>query len=361
MDKVDTIIIGGGVVGLAIAAKLSARQQVIVIDKEARFGEHSSSRNSEVIHAGIYYPTASLKHQLCIRGKALLYEHCRRHHIAAQPIGKYIIASSPAEAEQLANVYRQAQQNGVTDIRYLSPTEQQQLDYLNMTAGLYSPSTGILDSHQFMLSLLSQIEGNGGVFASHTELVATTRQAAEHSLQLRCHDEDYHIRCDTLINAAGLEAPNVLKRIAGGSSSNAKAFYCRGRYYRYQGKHPFTSLVYPLPNEHGLGVHATLDLAGQLKFGPDTQYIDGIDYHFDDSNKAQFAAAIQDYWPGLDPSRLVPDYTGIRPKLSAQQSSDFVIEFAAQHGIAGLVSLMAIESPGLTASLAIAEYIDARL
>ncbi|MEK0161505.1 NAD(P)/FAD-dependent oxidoreductase [Pseudoalteromonas piscicida] len=361
MEKVDTLIIGAGVVGLAIAAKLSHRRSVIVIDKESRVGEHASSRNSEVIHAGVYYPHGSLKHQLCVRGKALLYTHCEQLNIPFQQLGKFIVATNEEEAQNLEQIKTRAHANSVTDIDFASPkTIKQQLSYLKIHSALFSPSTGILDSHQFILSLIAEIERNGGIVATQCEFIRAERLGNDFIVTMRCDNEQFEMGCSQLINCAGLNAPDVLNKIAD-DSDKTTAYYCRGRYYRYQGKHPFQQLIYPLPNTHGLGVHATLDLAGQLKFGPDTEYIEKIDYQFDDSQKAHFVAAIKRYWPTLDESRLTPDYTGIRPKLSKNQQNDFEIQFETTHGISGFVNLMAIESPGLTASLAIAEYIEQRL
>lgn len=361
MEKVDTLIIGAGVVGLAIAAKLSHSRSVIVIDKESRVGEHTSSRNSEVIHAGIYYPYGSLKHQLCVRGKALLYTHCEQLNIPFQRLGKFIVATTEEEAQSLEQIKTRAHANSVTDLDFASSkTIEQQLSYLKIHSALFSPSTGIVDSHQFMLSLIAEIESNGGIVATQSEFMHAQQLGSDFIVALRCDGEQFEMGCSQLINSAGLNAPDVLNKITG-DSDKAIAYYCRGRYYRYQGKHPFQQLIYPLPNTHGLGVHATLDLAGQLKFGPDTDYIENIDYQFDDSQKARFVTAIKRYWPTLDENRLTADYTGIRPKLSKEKQSDFVIQFEATHGISGFVNLMAIESPGLTASLAIAEYIEQRL
>ncbi|PCK30811.1 NAD(P)/FAD-dependent oxidoreductase [Pseudoalteromonas piscicida] len=362
MDKIDTLIIGAGVVGLAIAARLSHSRSVIVIDKETHFGEHTSSRNSEVIHAGIYYPKDSLKQRLCINGKVLLYDRCQRLNIPCQQLGKFIVATNAEEAQQLARIKQAAHNNSVTDVDFASThTINQHLSDLTVHSALFSPSTGILDSHQLMLSLVAEIEANGGIVATQTEFIQSQQTAVGFTVTMHCNNEHYTLSCEQLINCAGLTAPDVMAKITGSSKTQAKAYYCRGRYYRYQGKHPFAHLVYPIPNTHGLGIHATLDLAGQVKFGPDTEYVNNIDYRFDDAQKAQFVRAIKQYWPGLDPNRLTPDYTGIRPKLDRHQQSDFVIEFEATHGIANFVNLMGIESPGLTACLAIAEYVEQRL
>lgn len=361
MDKVDTIIIGAGVVGLAIAAKLSHNRSVLVIDKETHVGEHTSSRNSEVIHAGIYYSLDSLKQLLCIRGKALLYERCKQLNIPYKQLGKFIVATDESEAQQLDAIKQTAYNNTVTDLSFVSSQAiSQQLSHLSIHSALFSPTTGIVDSHQLMLSLIAEIEANGGIVATQTAFMDVQKLTEGFVIAMHCKDEHYELCCSQLINSAGLSAPDILNKITG-NNPQVDAYYCRGRYYRYQGKHPFQHLVYPIPNRHGLGVHATLDLAGQLKFGPDTEYIDNIDYRFDDSHKAQFIKAIAQYWPQLDPSRLTPDYTGIRPKLSRHQQSDFVIQFEATHGIANFVNLMGIESPGLTASLAIAEYVEQHL
>ncbi|WP_440054837.1 NAD(P)/FAD-dependent oxidoreductase [Pseudoalteromonas sp. T1lg65] len=360
MDKVATIIVGGGVIGLAIAARLSHSRTVVVIEKEPHFGMHTSSRNSEVIHAGLYYPPGSLKQQLCVEGKAMLYQRCKTWHIPYKQLGKVLLATNLNEQQKLAEIAQNARLSGVNDLAWLSRAERNDKLYmLNCVSALHSPSTGIINSHQLMLSLLGELEQNGGVLVTNTHCDHIERGTHEFKVATNSHGERFTLACEQLINAAGLEAPCVYQN----SFSELRppkyhAYYCRGRYYRYQGKHPFSKLLYPVPSEYGLGVHATLDLDGQLKFGPDTAFIDRIDYTFDESTKAEFVSAIERYWPSVSADRLTPDYTGIRPKLSLDKNHDFVIESHQQHGISGLINLFGIESPGLTASLAIARYVE---
>ncbi|WP_046006129.1 NAD(P)/FAD-dependent oxidoreductase [Pseudoalteromonas rubra] len=363
MDHVDTVIIGAGVVGLSLAARLSQTRPVLVIDQMGQFGEHTSSRNSEVIHAGLYYDAHSLKARLCVRGKALLYEHCERFHVPAKRLGKILFARTAAEQDKLAAIEAQAKRNGVHDLTPLSQAQIAEMaPGLRASAALFSPSTGIVDSHQLMLSLVHQLEHAGGNLVCHTRFDSAQPTANGFNVTLDCDGEDFMLSCNTLINAGGLFAQDNAKRIHGLAANHIpQSHLCRGQYFCYQGSHPFHHLIYPMPEQHGLGIHATLDMAGQLRFGPDTQFIDKLDYQLDAQAKARFVAAIQSYWPALDPERLQPDYAGIRPKLYLDQGQDFVIEGHQHHGINGLINLFGIESPGLTASLAIAEYVEAQL
>lgn len=359
MEYVDTLIIGGGVVGLATAASLCKTQHVVVIEQHPQFGEHTSSRNSEVIHAGIYYRPNSLKATLCIRGKTLLYKHLQQYKIPFQQIGKLIVASNSSEIEKLAQIKLNAEQSGVNDIRFL--TQHQMKTYapqLHISDALFSPSTGILDSHQLMLSFIHIIESAGGHFVVNTQFLNAKPTHTGFCVRLQCANEIFTIHCKHLINCGGLFAQNIANNIEGlNKNTIPPLYYCRGQYYKYQGKHPFKHLVYPTPAEHGLGIHATLDLAGMLKFGPDTQFIPSINYALDNSRFEHFVDAIKQYWPLLDERKLQLDYAGIRPKLQLSGQQDFCIQTHAQHAIEGLVNLYGIESPGLTACLAIAEQI----
>lgn len=359
--RVQTVVIGAGVVGLAIARALSARgREVLVLEAGARFGEGISSRNSEVVHAGIYYPQGSLKAGLCVRGRRLLYEHCRSHKVPHQKCGKWIIASNPGQGDQLAGLRDQAAGNGVSlrlaDGRQL----RQQMPALNVCAGLWSPETGIVDSHALMLSLLGGIQDNGGQLALNSAVIAAESTGSGHTLRIAGPDE-FLLHAREVINAAGLAAPGLAHRWQGlPGAARPVQWLARGVYFSYRGKHPFTTLVYPVPEPGGLGIHLTLDLAGQARFGPDVEWVDDENYTVDPGRSQRFAEGIRQWWPGLDPARLEPAYAGIRPKLSGPEGDffDFRIDGPGQHGLPGLVNLFGIESPGLTASLAIAEHVS---
>ncbi len=359
MDHIDCLIVGAGVVGLAIAAKLSKKQSVVVIEQEQYFGEHSSSRNSEVIHAGLYYPTNSLKAQLCIRGKELLYQHCQQFNIPHHRIGKVLVAHSEREVQKLDHIYKQARTNGVNDLEYLTrPQLTQKAQEIKAVQGLWSPSTGIIDSHQFMLSLLHVIEQNQSHYVAKTKFIAATKNNKGFVVNLKTDEQDYTLTCNKLINAGGLFASEVAKRVTGiDPGLIPETLFCRGQYFSYQGSHPFKHLIYPIPEQHGLGIHATLDLSGRLKFGPDTEFINSLNYATDETAKTKFIKAIKQYWPSFAPAKLTIDHAGIRPKLQTIGAQDFVIQDEKEHDIEGLTNLFGIESPGLTASLAIAEHI----
>lgn len=359
MDHIDCLIVGAGVVGLAVAAKLSEKQSVVVIEQERYFGEHSSSRNSEVIHAGLYYPTDSLKAQLCVRGKELLYQHCQQFNVPHHRIGKVLVARSEQEEQKLNDIYDQAQTNGVSDLEYLTRAQlMQKAQEIKTTQGLWSPSTGIIDSHQFMLSLLHVIEQNQSHYVARTKFISATKNNKGFVVNLNTDEQDYTLICNKLINAGGLFASENAKRVTDiNINLIPETLFCRGQYFSYQGSHPFKHLIYPIPEQHGLGIHATLDLSGRLKFGPDTEFIDSLDYATDETAKAKFVKAIKQYWPAFDQTKLTIDHAGIRPKLQTAGAQDFVIQGQKEHGIAGLINLFGIESPGLTASLALAEQV----
>jgi L-2-hydroxyglutarate oxidase LhgO len=366
MEKVDAIIIGAGVVGLAIAAKLSrSLQSVLLIDKNHSFGEETSSRNSEVIHAGIYYPQNSLKAKLCVEGKERLYLYCLSRKIPHQRLGKLLVAHGEAEERCLEETIKQAELNGVNDLTWLTEAELKSSNpNLNASAALLSPSTGIIDVHSYMQSLLAEFEENNGQFVAQTAFVEAQPNDTGFNVTLNSQDEVMQVHCNYLINSAGLHSTKVADNIQGLAKSNIpKLNYCRGHYFSYQGKSPFTQLIYPVPEAHGLGIHASLDMGGQLKFGPDTQYIDTIDYQVCETLKTKFVDAIKRYYPTIDAERLQPAYSGIRPKLEGPNDSfkDFVIQGTNEHNIKGLVNLFGIDSPGLTSSLAIAEYVRSTL
>ncbi|QYJ82951.1 NAD(P)/FAD-dependent oxidoreductase [Shewanella aegiceratis] len=372
MDKLDAIVIGAGVVGLAVAASLSRRfGNVLIIDRAETIGTGISSRNSEVIHAGIYYPTGSLKAQFCVEGKQQLYAYCRRRGVAVNPLGKLIVATQVEQEEQLDALLAQARANGVDDLNPLGRRQLQALEpALKASAGLLSPSTGIVDSHGLMLSLLAEAEEYGAIFCPHTEFITAQADANGFRVELMQQGERVSLETSYLINCAGLFATEVATRIEGLAESLVPQLYwCKGHYFAYQGKSPFSHLIYPVPEPglKGLGIHATLDLGGQLKFGPDTQYLtpdSQEDYRVPAALRQRFYQAIASYYPGIAIERLQTAYAGIRPKLQGPDDTevaDFIIQGEAQHGIPGLVNLLGIESPGLTASLAIAEQVSKQL
>ena len=352
MERVECVVLGAGVVGLAVGAALAeAGFEVIVIEQHDCIGSETSSRNSEVIHAGIYYPAGSAKAQLCVRGKQMLYEHCQTYAVPHRRCGKIIVAADASQVATVQGYIDKARANGVNDLAWLDAAEVHELEpEVRSVGGVLSPSTGIIDSHAYMLSLQGILEQAGGVLALQTPVRAVER----HSPTV-VHTDGFSLQADWFVNCAGLHAPGFTA-----AAENApKPYYAKGHYYAYSGKQPFSRLVYPVAQEGGLGVHVTLDLAGQIKFGPDVCWIDDIDYSFDESSFADFLAAIQHYFPAVDPARLHPSYTGIRPKIAPAGTGfqDFRIEGPAHHGVPGRVDLLAIESPGLTASLAIAQEV----
>jgi len=354
----EIVVVGAGVVGLAVAASLAqAGHEVLVLERNLLIGAETSSRNSEVIHAGIYYPTNSMKAALCVRGKALLYQHCQDHKVPHQNCGKLIVATDPSQFDVLRNYQQQALRNGVGELRWVERAELQRLEpAVDALAAVHSPSTGIIDSHQYMLSLQGLLEGHGGMIAFDTKVeeIAQVTPHAGTTARLKLVTSQGDIGCRWLINSAGLWAPDLAAQNDGRAPA---ARYAIGHYYSYAAA-PFNQLVYPVAAAGGLGVHVTLDLSGQARFGPDIRWLDGVDYEFDDSRRDEFVAAIRRYFPSLDESKLQPGYTGIRPKLALAegQTDDFVIRAPDDHGVAGLINLLGIESPGLTASLAIAEH-----
>jgi L-2-hydroxyglutarate oxidase LhgO len=363
MESIDVLIVGAGVVGLAIAARLSQQYtNVILVDKNSTFGEETSSRNSEVIHAGIYYPQSSLKAKLCVRGKQLLYQYCQQRHIPHQRVGKLLVAHGKQEEIYLAETLKQAKLNGVDDLVWQSKTQlQESTPALAATAALLSPSTGIIDVHSYMQSLLADAERNSALFVAQTTFISATVNKLGLEVVLNSQGETSTLQCQHIINCAGLHATEVATTITDMPVSQIpKLHYCRGHYFSYQGKSPFKQLIYPIPEANGLGIHASLNTAGQLKFGPDTEYIETIDYQVPETLKAKFVEAITKYFPEVDHNKLIPDYAGIRPKLQGPNDDfkDFCIQTAKQHKVAGLINLFGIDSPGLTSSLAIAEYIE---
>ena len=361
MDQVDCVVVGAGVVGLAVARALAlAGREVVVLEACDAFGTQTSARNSEVIHAGIYYPAGSLKAALCVRGKQLLYEYCAERGLPHQRCGKLIVATDDAQVAQLQGIQAKAAANGVTDLVLMDAAQARALEpHLQCLAALHSPSTGIVDSHALMLSLLGDLERTGGVLALNSPL--DRADIAQAAIDLVAGDGT-QLRASTVVNAAGLQAPALAARFAGLAPQYVpQAHFAKGNYFTLAGRSPFSRLIYPVPESAGLGVHLTIDLGGQARFGPDVQWVsDAQDLVVDPARGDAFYAEVRKYWPELPDGALQPAYAGIRPKIHGPgtPASDFVIQGPAVHGIPGLVNLFGIESPGLTSALAIAEYVQ---
>lgn len=361
MDQVECVIVGAGVVGLAIARRLArAGREVIVLEAAEAIGTGTSSRNSEVIHAGIYYAAGSMMARMCVAGKKALYAYCRDHDIPHRNCGKLIVATRPEETDKLQSIKARAEANGVGDMQLLSGQAACALEpALNCQAALLSPSTGIVDSHALMLSLRGEAEAAGGAFAFHAPLLQARVQGEGIEIDVG-GETPMSLQCRLLINAAGLAATMVARRIDGMPIDRIPpAYLAKGNYFSCSARSPFSHLIYPVPEPGGLGVHLTLDLAGQAKFGPDVEWIDSIDYVVDPERASKFYPAIRRYWPDLPDGALIPGYAGIRPKIvpPAVAVQDFVIQGSPAHGVAGLINLFGIESPGLTSCLAIADHV----
>lgn len=354
------MVIGAGVVGLAVARALARTgREVIVLEAADAIGTGTSSRNSEVIHAGIYYPAGSLKARLCVQGKELLYAYCAEKGVDHRRCGKLIVATSAEQVAQLAQIQQKAAANGVHDMQMLSRAEAKALEPdLECHAALLSPSTGIVDSHGLMLALQGDMEQAGGALALLSPVAAVEIQSD--GLLVRTEDGT-ELLAQEVVNAAGLFAPQLASQIKGLDTHHVPAaFFAKGNYFTLNGRVPFTHLIYPVPEAAGLGVHLTLDLGGQAKFGPDVEWVDGPDQLQVDPQRCEgFYAEVNKYWPGLKQGSLAPGYAGVRPKISGPHapSADFVIQGAQTHHVAGLVNLFGIESPGLTSCLAIAEEV----
>jgi L-2-hydroxyglutarate oxidase LhgO len=361
----DCVVVGAGVVGLAIARQLAlSGRTVIVLEKNARIGEETSARNSEVIHAGIYYQTGSLKARLCVRGKALLYSYLHDKALPFNRIGKLIVAVNEAQHSRLEGVAALAKANGVFDLEALGSSELRDLEPdVTGVSALLSPSTGIIDAHSLMLSLQADLEAADGVVALNAKVESLLLQPACVELSVRNDDDLSEIATRIVINAAGLYAGELAGRITGIDVEAPVLHYAKGNYFAYEGRSPFKHLVYPLPVDGGLGIHATLDLAGRLRFGPDVEWCDSIDYSLDSRRAESFYTAIKTYWPGLPDGSLAPAYVGVRPKLSGrgEPARDFEIVDSSASASARLIQLFGIESPGLTAALAIGEYVEEML
>lgn len=377
VETVETVVVGAGVVGLAVARRLAlAGQEAIVLEAAGAIGTGTSSRNSEVIHAGIYYPPGSLKAQTCVAGRKALYAYCADHGVAHKAAGKLIVAADAAQWDKLRATKRQAEANGVDDLRELTAAEAQALEPALVCAGaLLSPSTGIIDSHGYMLALQGDLEAAGGAVALNARLIGGKSDGDGFMLHADGGDDQNApltlLRCRRLINASGLSAWRTAASMTGVASPIPPQRFAKGNYFALSGvRAPFSRLIYPVPEDGGLGVHLTLDLAGQGRFGPDVEWLaadaddpDQLDYRVDPARGDSFYAAIRRYWPDLPDGALVPAYAGVRPKLSGPgaAAADFMIQGPRDHGVPGLVHLFGIESPGLTASLALADRVCAAL
>ncbi len=375
MERTDCVVVGAGAVGLAIAHALAAAgREVLVLEAADTFGTVTSSRNSEVIHAGLYYPPGSLKARYCRRGRDLLYAWLRDHRIEHLRCEKLVVATDEAEVNQLRGVQARAVANGVGDIRWLSGDDARVLEpELRCLSALHSPSTGIFDSHGYMLSLKGAAEDHGAMFAFHARVLGGA--VHEDGILLRVANGDHpeqdcaadpavELLCGTVVNSAGLGSQALSRAIEGVPSSSVPPLhYSKGSYFSLAGRPPFQRLVYPPPDHASIGLHYTRDLAGRGRFGPDAQWVDAVEYTVDGARADLFSASIRRYWPGLRDGALAPDYAGIRPKIQApgEQPVDFVIQGKEIHGVPGLIALYGIESPGLTSSLAIAEAVVDRL
>lgn len=361
LERIDCAVIGAGVVGLAVARQLAlAGLEVIVLEAASAIGSETSSRNSEVIHAGIYYPPGSLKARLCVAGRHALYRYCEERGVPHARPGKLLVASRDEEVAKLDHYLQTARANGVEDLRRIPVEEARALEpAVKCRAALLSPCTGIIDSHALMQALQGDAQRHGAVVALKSPVLGG--EIRERGILLQVGGDDpMDLACETVVNCAGLYAQDVARSIAGVPPETVPPRHlAKGHYFTLSGRCPFRHLIYPVPEPGGLGVHVTLDLGGQARFGPDVAWVDAVDYSFDESRAPAFYAAIRSYWPGLADGALQPGYTGIRPKISGPgaPAADFMILGPRHHGVPGLVNLFGIESPGLTACLAIADYV----
>jgi L-2-hydroxyglutarate oxidase LhgO len=354
--SIDTLVVGAGVVGLAVARRLAlAGQEVVVVEAESHIGSGISSRNSEVIHAGLYYPPGSLKARCCVEGREALYAFCVSHKVPHARIGKLIVATSEGELPKLYDIAERARANGVDNLVYVTSAQSRDMEPEVQSVGaLWSPSTGIVDSHQLMLALLGDLEEAGGALALSSPVSKAERTGS--GVRVEVGGELFSAR--RLVNCAGLGAPVLAAKLVGFPANLVpEQRYAKGSYFQLRGRSPFKHLIYPVPVPGGLGTHATLDLAGHCRFGPDVEWVDQIDYAVDASRADSYYAAIRRYWPGLPDGHLDPAYSGIRPKIAGAKEADFLVLGPADHGGPGEVHLFGIESPGLTAALALAERV----
>lgn len=364
IGQVDVIVAGAGVIGLSVARSLClAGREVLVIESETTIGTGVSSRNSEVIHAGLHYPPASLKARLCVLGREMLYRYCAERGVAHRQLGKFVVATHASQEASLDSIAANALACGVRDLRRIDAQEARGLEpQLDCVSAILSPSTGIVDSHALMLALQGEAQTNGAQFAFNTVIEGgeVTSRGIEVVVRDRASGETFSIRAGSFVNAAGLGASGIARSMRGFPGAFVpRSYLARGTYFALAGPSPFSRLVYPVPVEGGLGVHLTLDLAGRARFGPDVEWLDEIDYTVDPRRADAFYSEIRRYWPFLSDNSLTPAYAGIRPKISGprEPGADFRIDGPLRHGIPGFVNLFGIESPGLTACLAIADVV----
>jgi len=355
----DVVVVGAGVVGLAVARACALRgMQVLVLEEADRVGSGISARNSEVIHAGLYYPEGSLKALLCTRGREALYDYCQVRGIPHQRCGKLVVATEADQHSRLESLFQQATRNGVRDLEWLSAGEVRDLEpEICCTRAFLSPGTGIIDSHSFMVSLAGDLEARQGWISLDTGFDRAVRDDESFRVTTRAQGDITVIQSRWLINSAGLNATDVAGRVTGLEPQYIpKAFLAKGHYFAVSGR-PFRKLVYPLPVDGGLGVHSTLQLDGQVRFGPDVEWVNDVNYDVNPCRAGQFYSAIRQYWPNLPDGALTPAHAGIRPKISGpgEPPADFKVSGPGEHGVTGLINLFGIESPGLTASLALGE------
>ena len=371
IEQADAVVIGAGVVGLAVARSLAlAGREVIVLEAADAIGTGTSSRNSEVIHAGIYYPKDSLKARLCVEGSRRLFDYCATHNVGHRRCGKLIVATDDAQMAALEGLRQKSHANGAGEVHWIEAAEAKAMEpQLACVGALHSPMTGIIDSHGLMLAYQGEAEAKGAMIAFNAPV--TGGAVEDDGILLNIGGETpMRLKCRIVVNSAGLTAPMLARRIAGLPPTSVPAnYYCKGNYFTLAGRSPFTRLIYPAPEVAGLGVHLTLDMAGQAKFGPDVEWLDAkdgepLDYVVNPRRGDGFYAAIRTYWPGLPDGALLPGYSGIRPKVQSptdKTGADFIVQGPADHGVAGLINLYGIESPGLTSSLALADLVAAKL
>ena len=358
-------MIGAGVVGLAVARELSLLgREVLVLEAAGAIGTGTSSRNSEIIHAGIYYDTGSLKAQLCVAGKNSLYDYCEMHGVPHRKCGKFIVATDERQLSELETLQKKAAENGVLDLKFFSPDEVRELEpAVECVGALHSPSTGIVDSHSLMLAYQGEAEDAGALVVLNSPVLSGRIQEGKVFLTIGS-DEQFEISASLVINSAGLYATQVARQIKGLKQRYIPpTYFAKGNYYTLIGRPPFSRPIYPIPEKAGLGVHVTVDLAGQVRFGPDVEWIDELNYDVDPTRADSFYKAVRKYFPALEDGAIQPSYSGIRPKIQGpgENSVDFLIQGPETHGVEGFVNLFGIESPGLTASLPIARHVSACL
>jgi L-2-hydroxyglutarate oxidase LhgO len=361
MTDIDAIVVGAGVVGLAVSRALALTgRSVVVLERADRIGSETSSRNSEVIHAGLYYPPGSLKARFCVAGRKALYAYCASRGVAHKRCGKLVVATDESEMPGLRALAARGAANGVDDLTLISAQEARALEpALNCVGAILSPSTGIFDSHSYMLSLQGDAEAAGASFAFNTPFLAA--RIEEDGIAVEAGGaEPIRLKTALLVNCAGLHASRVASAIGGLDIKHIpQTRYAKGNYFVLPGRAPFMRLIYPMPAAHGAGLHLTFDVGGQARFGPDVEWVEDIEYSVDPRRGDGFGEAIRRYWPDAPAIALEPAYCGIRPKIagSREPAADFRIDGPAAHGVAGLINLFGIESPGLTSSLAIADHV----